>query len=320
MRPAGRLPWLAVPLLMMLGSAGAGLAQQDAAACDAVWSKLNGLLAAAGVLDGPVAATAVTAERQQCMLRDLQVPAGIAGQFRARSLGWEGEGLDRFTAEGLPPTALRLTIDGIRFVPLLDEPVMQYLLAEQSVPFGVDVTLSLRWHADEGQLLLEQFEADFPGDNAVRVTAMADGIDLSSHDAMRMSVGSVALREVTANITSNGLFESYALFVVGGALLGGAENPAGEVARLKAQAIVAIDDFPAAIYPDASREALKALVRDMPHPKGTLRVAMTADPGLGPARFLSLSKRSDIAGLDDIWPLLDGVRYDIRYDRQDGDE
>lgn len=132
-----------------------------------------------------------------------------------------------------------------------------------------------------------------------------------------MSAGSFSIARVQMKLTSTGLFEAYALMPLAGGLLAGSDDPEARVDELKSAAIESVESAPAAQLPRASKDALQALISDLPHPRGTVDYLLTAEPGLGPARFLRLAKDPDVGGLEDIWPLLEGVRIDIGYARSE---
>ena len=115
----------------------------------------------------------------------------------------------------------------------------------------------------------------------------------------------------------DGLFEGYVLLPLGMALLHGEENPAVRIEELKRAGRDHVNRLPLSIFPDTSKRALKALLSDMPKPRGTLTIHMTAEPGMGAARMMPLAiSRRGIEDLDDVWSLMDGVTYDITYDRR----
>lgn len=298
--------------LMAVLLAGGAQAQGFGPGCGTQWAAINSFLVDSGLTKAPVART----PRQTaggCAVSDIDLPGPDRLDVRARVLRWSGQGIGRFTDQGLPPTAITLGIEGLRFVPQIDDPVMDYLFRAQSVPGGIDVKLSAKWEAETGRLILETVEADFPGDNFIRHEAEVTGVDLSTRQAMEMSAGSFAITQTRTEIRTNGLFETYILMAIGAPLLTGEAPPEEQVATLKEKALADIAAMPDAIVAPASKDALQRLVGDMPNPAGTITIEMAADPGLGPARFLPLALNRDMEGLTDIWPLLDGVRLDVSY-------
>jgi hypothetical protein len=158
---------------------------------------------------------------------------------------------------------------------------------------------------------------DFPGDNAVSLTARIDGVDASSLGALETSAGSMAVTALDARVTTHGLFEGYLLMPLGNLLLAGAQDPGAELGRLVALGQGLADSLPDPPLDAPSRAALKALLGDLPHPSGTVALSLTADPGIGPARFAPVIG----TGLPDfpsgLAPLLDGVRVTATYTRSD---
>lgn len=237
--------------------------------------------------------------------------------LKAERISWSGENLDRMATEGLPPTAVALDIAGFRVVPEIGDPVMTYLMEMQGRGEAVDISLRAGWDAAERVLRIERAEIDFPGGDYIRFSADAEGVDLTDMAAIQMSAGSFGITRTLWEIRSFGLFENLLLLPVGMNLLVGADDPAAKVAEMKETARREIAAIPDAIVPARSRAALIALVDDMPNPAGTLRIEMNAEPGLGVARAMPLAMSgSGLTSLDDIWAVMDGVRYDITYDRQ----
>ncbi len=281
--------------------------------CATQWSKINDLLRQADVPGAPF--TQVPRQRANgCVVSDIVLPPQNRVEMRARSLAWSGSEMARFTDQGLPPTDLVIELDDLRIIPRIDDPVMDYLFQAQSVPSAIDLRMAARWDAEMGRLHLETVEADFPGDNFIRFEAEISGVDLSTQQSLAMSAGSFSVTRTLTEIRTNGLFEGYLLMAAGAPLLTGDDPPEEQVEALKSKALASIDAMPTGQVPAASKAALKRLVGDMPNPAGTITVAMSADPGLGPARFLGLALNRDLDDLSDIWPLLDGVRLDIRYE------
>ena len=309
------LPIGAVLLSAFTGWPDLAPAGPDVSTCAALWARAVGVLETESVNKTSITATGPSVEGEDCVLRDLRVSWGRTMDFRLRALAFRGDGFARFLSDGLPPTALVLRAEGMRRVPKMSDPVMRYLIEERFALHGVDAALSLHWREETGELVLDRLFLDFPGENAIEVSALADGISLISLESLLQSEATFGLRKVSATIALHGLFEDYVLLPVGSLLLERAENPAAKVAMLKAEALAAIDAFPDAIFPAATRDALKALIQDMPHPQGKLHVEMTAEPSLGPERGLSSATLLKTDAMTHLWPLLEGVRFDIRYNR-----
>lgn len=290
------------------------MAQGVRPSCAAVLESFTGLLERNDVQDVQSTLSPFQTSSGGCTARDLEI--AMQGNLRIRidKLAWSGAGFDRFVNEGVPPETLELEITAARVVPTIPDPVMQYILEEQSRLNPIDITLSSAWDATAHRLTLSALRATFRGDNEIFHSAVIESVDLSSQSALQMSAGSFSIVESTMEITSNGLFESYVLPALAAGLLSPDDDPKEQVDALKEKALEEIALFPDAIVPPASRAALRALVSDMPRPSGTLRVHMTASPGLGPARFLRLAQRSGMTDLKAIWPLLNGVELKIVYD------
>lgn len=308
-----QITWtLAFVMSPILGLTGAH-AQIGQPSCAAVLDRIGGLIGEADLFAGKTPRQGAN----RCSISDLEYEVDRNLTVRVQRLVWSGDGFKEFVADGTPPSALTVQLEGLRFAPNIGDPVMQYLMDAQAASGdAIDVTVSAQWLADDNRLLIQSAEADFPGENAIWFDAEIDGVDLSSVATAQTSMGSFSITKTQTKVQSNGLFEQYVLMALGAALLDGSETPAVRAEELKREAIAEIDALPDAIFPVPSRVALKALVSDMPNPKGTLSVDMSATPGLGPGRFLPLALSGGPEDLSAIWPLLRGVRYDVQYDRQ----
>ena len=286
------------------------LAAPAAAGCTEQWDRLGALLTDTGLIEAPLAAAPVTAA-DGCRLETPFVPLERM-TLKAELLRWSGEGLERFEQDGLPPVSIRVALTGARVVPDLGDPVMSYIFDLQGTARTSDVFFDAAWDADANSLWIERATVVFPSGDHVRLRATVAGVDLSDQGALMASLQSFAVTSAEADVRSHGLFEQYLLMPLGLALLDRDSDPAMQVADLKTRAIAWIDALPGAVFPEKSRAELKQLVGEMPTPKGTLSIEMTADPGLGPVRGMDLvaALEQDPAAL---WSHAEGVRFDIEF-------
>lgn len=285
-----------------------------AAECGAVWEALRPALPAAASLRGDAGPTA---EDGGCTVRGVVLDgyAPYAPVYSIDRLAWSGEGIVAAAAGGPPPRALRLTVGGLRFGVATGDPLMDWLMREQRARYSIGAGLSAVWDEPGRALLLEEFSADFPGDNAIAMTARIDRVDLSTAGAAQTSLGTAALTRLDLSITTHGLFEDILLLPLGNVLLSGSADPEADLAALVAEARGMVAALPEATFPEPSKAALSALLDDMPHPAGTVRIAVAAPDGFGAARFAGYALTGTPSGIEDLAPLFQGVTVDIAYDR-----
>ncbi len=298
--------------VFMLASA----AHAQPANCNAQWSRLNDLLSKVRGFDAPVPGLIRQTADGGCRTNGVKFPAGDHVQVKAASLSWSGRDLDRFASEGFPPTALTLSLNGITIVPDIGDPVYSYLQNIQARGSTFDLAIRLNWVEAEKVLQVSAIRLLMPEDDFIEFSGQIEGIDLTSTSSMQVSVGSFALTQSVLTVRSKQMFQNYVLLPLGLAVLDGAENPAARVTELKALAKDAISEAPDQILSLRSKSALDALVDDMPEPSGILKIEQSANPGIGPARFIPLALRGGtIESLDDLWQLLNGVTLAITYDK-----
>ncbi len=307
-----RAPAVIVDLILTLQTGLAGAQSPDAAACTA---SLQRLAQVTGV--SPIAAIAAEAQITSdgwCGLSDVTIPTNSKYlSFGIDDLQWRGTDMARFAAGGLPPTALDVRLTGFRFLTNTGDPVMTYLMAQQSGAKGISGDLSLIWDAGSSELEMTALNLDFPGENTIAVTARFRGVDLTSRATMQQSVGGFALTKAKVDVLTNGLFETYLLLPFGQLVLGGAEDPAAQVAALKAAASDQISSFPNPPFMPGSTDALTQLITDMPNPTGRIVLDIDAPNGLGPAQTAKFALFGIPQSLDEVWPLFGSAQISVTY-------
>lgn len=300
---------LASLVVASLALARPALAQDDGA-CAAVWDRITAELAV------PLTADPVTAEPDGwCAVASVGFDSGrtYAPVFSAEAIRWRIEGIDRFLADLTPPSALDLQVLGLRQSTATGDALLDYLMRVQQVPQATDARLTLRWDAESRVLSLDDFAVDFPGDNALTVTAKLADIDLSSVEALEASLMSARLTSLSSDLQSNGLFESLILWPLGNELLSGSGDPEADVVALKDLARTEIAAIPDSVLAEAGRTALTALVDQMPNPAGTLGLRLTSAAGFDLTRLMPLVAMGNPPTRQDVWGVFDGVAMDILF-------
>jgi hypothetical protein len=292
-----------------------GLAQ-DAAECVAVWDRVVEGLDVSAIND-PLTLT----DEGWCEVRNVALDSGqtFSTAYLIDAVRWRGVGLDRFAETLNPPTAIDLQLRGIDQYVALDDPVMEYLIRALRGGFltnaTIDLDLSLAWDVQTRVLDMSRLYIDFPGDNAISVTTKIANLDLTSFEAMENTMLATAITSLTADIESNGLFESFFLMPLAMPLLEGAADPAAAIVELKRYFTKQVDTFSPAIFVDPSRDALRNLVADMPNPAGRLTLQLDAPAGFGASLLQRYVATSDPVTMTDVWDSLVGVTVAIDYIR-----
>ena len=283
--------------------------------CGAVWSKLSEGLVGLGT----VTAMGVVQDGDWCVVEgpvlDLQgqyVPDWHMDRLRLRgaALGWIADG-------STLPEGLEIAVEGLRLVVETGNPQMDWLFAAQARPNAINAEAALVWDPAARVLRLEGMTVDFPGDNRVDLSAVLTGVDLSSTGAMQMSATSFALTEAELRVTTHGLFEGYLLMPLGTALLPHEGDMAAAADAIRTDLIAAVVSFPSASFSDASKDALLALVMELPNPSGDLTVALRAEPGLGPVRAAGYALNGVPQSMAEAAPLFQGVTVDVGWTHAD---
>ena len=297
-------------LILLSGPAGA-----EAGLCDAAWARVA---EAAGIF-GVVTAAGVVQQGDWCVV---EAPLlDVSGRyvpdwhmdrlrFRGSALGWIADGSGS-------PERLEVAVEGLRLVVQTGNAQMDWLLAAQARPNGIDALAALAWDPSAKALRLEALSLDFPGENRIEVSAVVTGVDLSSTGAMQMSLAGFALTEARLHVQTHGLFEGYALMALGSALLPPEGDMEAAAEGIRADLLATVGDLPGTSFPDASKAAMAALVGEFPNPSGDLLLQLQAEPGIGPVRFGGYAVTGMPAALAEAAPVFQGVTVDVDWTHAD---
>lgn len=293
----------------------AGPVAAETGLCETAWARVAEGLGGFGT----VTATGVAQEGDWCVV---DVPVlDVDGQyvpdwrmdrlrFRGAALGWIADGSSL-------PEGLEIAVEGLRLAVQTGNAQVDWLLAAQARPNGIDAEAALAWDPVAKVLRLERLSLDFPGENRVDASAVVTGVDLSSTGAMQMSLASFALTEAELRVQTHGLFEGYALMALGSALLPPEGDMDAAAEGLRAEVLAAISDLPGTSFSDASKAALRVLVGELPNPAGDLAVTVKAEPGIGPVRFGGYAVTGVPATVAAAAPVFEGVKVDVGWTHAD---
>lgn len=268
---------LAALLAGPAGAEGAGL-------CAKAWQPISDGM---NSVTGARALGTVGQDGDWCVISDLVIdmPGDYAPDWHLDRLKVRGSALAWIADGSSLPEGLEVAVEGLRLVVQTGNPQMDWLLAAQSRPNGIDAEASLSWDPAGKVLRLEGLTLDFPGENRIEGSAVVTGVDLSSRGAMQMSATGFSLTEAELNVQMHGLFETYALMALGSVLLPPEGDMDAAAERLRAKGLALVADLPGTSFSDASKAALSALIGELPNPSGALTLSVRADPGIGPQRL-----------------------------------
>ena len=274
----------------------------------------NTFSAAATLMNLPPVAAPTADADGWCHLTDLRL--GGENQFAPvidiATLSWRQTGPVTLSGNTLTlPQDIDIAIDGLRIGVVTGDPVMDWLMAAQRQPNPISATLSLTTQGDT--VTLDSLAIDFPGDNAVTLSASVRGLKTADTDALFQSLPQAQLMALDLAVTSNGLFETYALMPLGTALLSNATDPSTQVAAAQTIVRARIAGLPDSLLDAKERDALGALVADLPNPTGTVTLTLDAPTGLGANRLAPIAIRGVAAFLADPAPFFDGIDIAVTY-------
>jgi hypothetical protein len=305
-----------VVLLALGASSTTATAQEQAgqALCAEVWTRLTTIAAPVLQVAGQIAPDT----SDGCLFTDLRIetPGQYVPDWHIDALHLAGS--SQWIADGTtPPERLTIGVSDLRMVIQTGNPQMDYLLAAQAKPSAIQIEAELSWDAAARNLVLDRLEVDFPGENLITLSARLAGVDLSSAGAMQMSATSFAVTEADLMIQAHGLFEWYALMAWGPLFLPLDGDMEAAMARNKSDLVAGIATLPGATFAKPSRDALAALVGELPNPSGILTLSMRTDAGVGPARLMGYAMTGVPDSLAEAGLLFDGVRIDIGWTHED---
>jgi hypothetical protein len=231
-------------------------------------------------------------------------------RFRGAALGWlvEGNGA---------PESLEIGVEGLRLVIQTGNAQLDWLYAAQARANTIRAEAALAWDPGAKVLRLEGLSIDFPGENLVEISAVAEGVDLSTPGAMQMSLTGFALTEVDLRVVTHGLFEGWVLMPLGSFILPPEGDMDAAALAIQRDLVATVASLPKDSFSPASKDALLALIGDLPNPAGELTVALRAEAGLGPARFAPWAMTGVPETLAEAAGVLEGVTVDVGWTHAD---
>ncbi|MCO6382760.1 hypothetical protein [Oceanicola sp. 502str15] len=306
---------LALACLLLPGAAAGAQSYDtmDRAQCESLLTRVDML-----GLGAPIEAGTARVEEGACLFEQVVISGPDAyvdyGLDRARVRIGGAARLEH----GLPPEALEIEVAGAHLVYRTGvDPAVDWLMGEQMrADGGIALVLRAHWERDSKRLVIEDASADFPWDNSLRMSAVVEGLDLTDAMAMQLSAMQTGLARAEVEMVSHGLFEQIFMLPLGTALLsGGGDVPTEQrVEAMRAQALEALATVPEMVMNAEARQAAAALLADLPHPVGRVRVELRAEPVLGALRMAPAVMTGRVPEtVEDIWPMLEGVTLGVVY-------
>ncbi len=284
--------------------------------CADLWGRAQNLVSQMGPTQPTLTSDSVgRLEGEWCVVDAVIIESedNYSPRFNIEQLRYRGAGMVGLFDWSVPPTSLDIEMDGLNFGVRVDEPVMDYLIAAQRHTSGTDVAVSMVWDAGSKTVALTKGTMDFPGENAISVTARAKNVDLGTKGRAQMAMLGFGVTEMDVSVTSNGLFESYFLMPIGAALLTQDTDPAAQVDALKMQAAAMIASLPDATFSADTKAAMNTVIGEFPNPAGKLDLILRSEAGVGPrslAGYALLGVPTTIAALA---PMFDGLTVGATY-------
>jgi hypothetical protein len=281
--------------------------------CAGDWSAFAGALESAGLTVKVAAPAAEWGGWCSVTSVDVLAKGDFIPDYSAKSLKWKGKGLSGLYAFDAAPESLQIDLDDFRILTKTPDPVMTYLMRAQSLRGTIDLDLSADWNAKTKILEIKELQFDFPGENEIALQATIQGVDLSGRSATVGSATSFAITDLTLELETNGLFETYLLFPLLSTALSGSDQPETQMARLKSDITATIATLPDTTFNADTKTALGQAIDQMPNPSGTLTLQMAAPKGIGPAQTLPFILMGVPTSPADMAPIFNGLTVTAQF-------
>lgn len=266
---------LAAVLLAGFGR-GTPVAAATLAQCQEVLAALPGITAAT-----------VDVRGEDCLYRDVTVAPMPVTTWHADEVTVGRFDPDAIKA-GQPPRSLNLVATGIVFRPRTPNAVANYIASVTAKP--IEIRLDFEFVANAGSLRLNRFSMGGPAFGTLELSGELRGVDPADLAGGRTDTAErVGLAALDLSLDNRGLFESFAVPPLAGALLGDSPDPALTVEQLKAGATAQVTGLlTQAGSAPSTIEAMNRLIASLPHPSGRFTLHAAFPVPLTAAEFMSL--------------------------------
>lgn len=152
----------------------------------------------------------------------------------------------------------------------------------------------------------------------IEANARFTGVNLTDAATIQASAMQAGLVDLDLMVVNDGLFESFFIVPLGLLVLDTNSQvpPETQVQNLISASQDFIASRPDTVIPPRSKEAVTALLSDMPTPTGTLRLDFTSSEPLGMARLMPLMIAGDPPQADTLFDaLFTGATLNVTWDR-----
>lgn len=177
------------------------------------------------------------------------------------------------------PTWGRFSVEGVRFTPLLTNPLANYISAVQQWP--MDISGAFRFDPKDGYLDIQELEL-----TNLRLGKASLSAELTLPKDANVQVltqtGSVGLTHLRFRLDNQGLFEGMAIPSLAAfqQQLTGSDDPQQGIDQLRSSAVAALQILPDSRIDAESKKALLRFVQDLPHPTGFFTLDLAFDKPL----------------------------------------
>lgn len=177
------------------------------------------------------------------------------------------------------PTWGRFSVEGVRFTPMLDNAMANYITTVQQWP--MDMSGSFRFDPKDGYLDIQELELT---NLRLGKASLSAELSLPKNAGMPalMQDGSVGVSHLRFRLDNMGLFEGMAVPSLAAFLqqMTGSDDPAQGISQLRDTTATALQALPDSRIDAESKKALLRFVQDLPHPTGFFTLDLAFDQPL----------------------------------------
>ncbi|MFK0161288.1 hypothetical protein [Rhizobium sp. NPDC090279] len=177
------------------------------------------------------------------------------------------------------PTWGRFSVEGVRFTPLLDNAMANYITTVQQWP--MDLSGAFRFDPKDGYLDIQQLQLTNLRLGEASLSAELNLPKNAGVPALTQE-GSVSLAHLRFRLDNMGLFEGMAVPSLAAFLqqVTGSDDPAQGINQLRDTTVAALQALPDNRIDAESKRALLRFVQDLPHPTGFFTLDLAFDKPL----------------------------------------
>lgn len=239
--------------------------------------------------------------------------------FGLGSVSWRLEGLNALKA-GAGRVSIDAGIDDFRFAPRVQDPWLNYMLAEQNRRNLIDATLRAGLDFEAGRLTVDGLKIDLPGENEIALDVAVRGVGPTLLTGLVSDLAALELERMSVAVENHGFADALILGFLVGRFSGVPGSPETVVEATKAELASIVRGLPGDVLPEDSKAALVALIDNGPAPWGRLSIDIEAAGGLPMSGFLALATSTDPLSPDALRDAFSGAQIAIGFSPETGVE